>query len=165
LAAFAEKIDAEFVDRGSLDARGTRAELVESRRDLFGSLVGEGERADAFGRGVVCFYKEADALDEAERLAGARSGDNEKRLGVSLDCCALGGGGRVHDIRRLRTGPSEGDVKAARIGSGRLATLACRIYFGALQLIAGALDSGSDIDVQRRFLRWPLLARRCSAVV
>ena len=62
---------------------------LEAVRDLAGGLVGEGERADARRIDTQLLHEMAHALDEAVRLAGAGSGEDEQRSRRSRDRRAL----------------------------------------------------------------------------
>jgi hypothetical protein len=81
--------------------RCERAErALEPHGDLPGRLVGEGERADALGAEAESFDEESNPLGQAERLAGARTGEDEERARGCLDRLALKGGGMVRQNPR-----------------------------------------------------------------
>jgi hypothetical protein len=79
------------VDGGALYALCCFSQLVESRRDLFGGFVGEGEGDDTIWRDAMRFDDEAYPLDETECLSRARTRDDKQRSRVGLDGGALGG--------------------------------------------------------------------------
>lgn len=74
-----QQLRAERVDRPALDQFYAGAELLETGGDLVRRLVGEREDADALWFDSKVLDEESNALDEAERLAGARSGKDEDR--------------------------------------------------------------------------------------
>jgi hypothetical protein len=76
-AELAQQLGAEGVNRSPLHQLHARAELLEARGDLVSGLVGEREDADSLGVDLELLDQESNALDEAERLAGTRSGEDE----------------------------------------------------------------------------------------
>ena len=96
LSKLAQQLGAECVDRTALHALYPLAQLVlQALGDLAGGFVGEGENADPGGIDGELLDQISDALDEAERLAGAGPGENEKGLRRGLDRGALARGGGV----------------------------------------------------------------------
>ena len=96
----AQQLGAECVNRSALHAVGARAQLpLETRRYLTSGLVGERENADAFRIESALLDEKSNPLDQAECLAGAGAGENQDRLGESLDRLALGIGGDLRWIR------------------------------------------------------------------
>ena len=91
LAELAKQRRAEGVDRAALDLGGGVAEPgLETVRDLVGSLVGEGEGADAGGVDAELLDEVGNALCEAVGLAGAGAGEDEERFRAAADGAALG---------------------------------------------------------------------------
>lgn len=85
-----EQVGTEGVDGAALHQLRVRAESVQSRADLLGSLVGEGERADTRGRDALPLDEEANPLNQAVGLARARPRQHEGGSQFGLDGCALG---------------------------------------------------------------------------
>jgi hypothetical protein len=75
----AEKLCAEGMDRSALHALYTGAEVLETRGDLVGRLVGEREDADSIRVDSKILDEKSDALDEAKRLPRTRAGQDEDR--------------------------------------------------------------------------------------
>jgi hypothetical protein len=74
----AEQAEAERVQRTAGDLVGRGAQVApESRGDLVGGLVGEGDRADAAGGEAHRADQMGDPSDEAEGLAGPRPRQHE----------------------------------------------------------------------------------------
>jgi hypothetical protein len=65
--------------------------VLQPLGDFAGGLVGEGENADSSRLDREVLDQISDALDEAERLARARAGENEKGLRSRFDRGALAG--------------------------------------------------------------------------
>ncbi len=109
-AEFAQQLGAKRVNRSALDVRRRGTERgLEAVRDFARGFVGEGERADARRIDAQLLHEMTDALDQAVRLAGAGSGEDQQRSRRSRDrrplrigrrprrrCEALAGGGRRH---------------------------------------------------------------------
>jgi hypothetical protein len=69
------------VNRSTLHALDTIVEVaLESGGDLAGRFVGEGEDANPGRLDREVLDQKADALDETEGFAGARTGEDEQRL-------------------------------------------------------------------------------------
>jgi len=75
----AEQLCTEGVDRSALHSLYTRAEVLETRSDLVGRLVGEREDADSIRVDSKIFDEESNALDEAKCLSCAGAGQDEDR--------------------------------------------------------------------------------------
>ena len=76
-AELAQQLGAEGVNRSPFDPLGPRLQLpLETRGDLSRGLVGERENADALRIESALLDEESDPLDQAERLARARTGEN-----------------------------------------------------------------------------------------
>ena len=89
-AKIAQQLGAERVDGAALDALHTIAQLaLQSLGDLAGGLVGECENADSRRIEGETLDEIANALDEAERFSGTRSGEDQKRLRWPLDRVSL----------------------------------------------------------------------------
>jgi len=91
-AKLAEQLCAEGMNGSAFDSLCTRAEVLQARSDLVRGLVGEREDADSIRVDSMILDEEPDALDEAERLSCAGSGQDEDRPQGSLDRIALRGG-------------------------------------------------------------------------
>lgn len=93
LTELTQQLGAKSVDRSALDALDASAQLaLEAFGNLARRFVGKGEYTNPAGIEAKRVDKEADALDQAESFAGARSGQNEKGLGGRFDGSALGCG-------------------------------------------------------------------------
>src|SRR6185503_12344707 len=78
LAEFAQQLGTEGVDRSRLHRQSPCANgALEPERDLVGCLVGEGESAEPIGLEPARLHEMTNALDEAERLPGTRSGEDQ----------------------------------------------------------------------------------------
>jgi hypothetical protein len=75
----AEQLCTEGMDRSALDSLYARAEVLETRRDLVGRLVGEGENADSICVDSKTLDEKSNALDEAKRLPCTGAGQDEDR--------------------------------------------------------------------------------------
>jgi hypothetical protein len=86
LAEFAQQLGAEGVDRSALDPLNTGPQFAhEAFRDLTRCLVGESEDTDSLGLDAELVDQESDSPDQAERLARARTRQDQKRSGRSFD--------------------------------------------------------------------------------
>ncbi len=74
-----QQLRAERMDRPALDQLYTGAELLEPGGDLVRCLVGEREDADSLRIDPKVLDEVPNSLDEAERLAGTWSGEDEDR--------------------------------------------------------------------------------------
>jgi hypothetical protein len=102
-AELAQQLGTEGVDRSTLYAIGARPQLpLEAGSNFARGLVGEREHADPFRVESALLDKEANPLDQAECLARAGAGEDQDRLGESLDGLALGVGREVWGIGRDR---------------------------------------------------------------
>jgi hypothetical protein len=98
-AELTKQLGAKGVNRSAPDALSARSQLaLESRRNLSSCLVGEREYADALRIEGALLDQESNPFDQAECLACSGAGENEDRLGESLDCLALGVGRDVRSI-------------------------------------------------------------------
>jgi len=80
-AEFAQRLRAKSVNRPALYALGARAQLpLETRCDLAGGFVREGEDADALRIETALLDQKSDALDQAECLAGPGTSKNQYRI-------------------------------------------------------------------------------------
>jgi hypothetical protein len=75
----AKQLRTEGMDRSALHSLYTRAEVLETRGDLVGRLVGEREDADSIRVDSKIFDEESNALDEAKCLSCAGAGQDEDR--------------------------------------------------------------------------------------
>jgi hypothetical protein len=75
----AEQLRTEGMDRSALHSLDTRAEVLETRGDLVGRLVGEGENADSVRLDSKILDEESNALDEAKGLPCTGAGEDEDR--------------------------------------------------------------------------------------
>ena len=81
---------AEGVEGGDLDVGvAVRHERVDALLHLGGGLVGEGERQDLLGPGLLLPDEPGDAARDDGGLAGARAGDDQEGTGVVGDGLAL----------------------------------------------------------------------------
>jgi hypothetical protein len=87
----AEQLCTEGMDRSALHSLYTRAEVLETRGDLVGRLVGEREDADSIRVDSKILDEESNSLDEAKRFPCTGSGQYEDRSWRSLDRLALRG--------------------------------------------------------------------------
>ena len=74
-----EQLGTEGVDRSTFDRFYAGAEVLETRGDLVGSLVGEGEDADSIRVDSNILDEESNALDEAKGLPRTGAGQDEDR--------------------------------------------------------------------------------------
>jgi hypothetical protein len=78
-AKLAEQLRAEGMDGSPLHTLYALAEVLQTRGDLVGRLVGEREDADSIWLDLQILDEESNALNEAKRLAGAGAGEDEDR--------------------------------------------------------------------------------------
>jgi hypothetical protein len=88
----AQQRQAEGVDRAARDLLGAVAQRVlEADGDLFGGAIRECDGADAAGIEAQMRDQVLDPRDEAERLPGARAGDDKDGAEVGFDGATLRG--------------------------------------------------------------------------
>jgi hypothetical protein len=75
-AELAQELRTEGMNRSTLHELHARAELLETRGDLVRRFVGEREDADSVGVESTILDEKSNALDEAECLSRARSGED-----------------------------------------------------------------------------------------
>ncbi len=74
-----QQLRTEGMDRSALHKVHARAKLLETRGDLISRLIGKCEDADSFRVDSKFLDEVSNALDEAERLARTRPGEDEDR--------------------------------------------------------------------------------------
>jgi hypothetical protein len=104
------------MDRSALHELDLWAELLETRRDLVGRLVGEREDADSIRVDSKVLDQKSNALDEAERLARPRSGEDKDRPQGSLDRLALRFCRDARRIWRYRRVNDDDSVRSGKAG-------------------------------------------------
>jgi len=92
-AELAQQLGAERMDGSAFHTLYAIAELsLQTLGDFAGGFVGESEDADSRRINAETLDQESNALDEAECLAGSRTGEDEQRLCWCFDCVALRSG-------------------------------------------------------------------------
>lgn len=87
---FAEHLGAKSVNRSALHTLGARAQLsLQPHCDLARSPVRERKDADSFRIETALLDEKPDALDQAESLAGAGTGENQYWMRRRLDGLTL----------------------------------------------------------------------------